>query len=120
MNESGQTANRLKRFYKIPLKNIIIIHDDTDLVFPNFKFGFDHGSAGHKGIKSIISHLKSKGFFRLRLGVRPESASQKKALDLVLRNFSRLEEEELKQNFIVIKDYLEKELKEFSIYPCKK
>ncbi len=120
MNESGQVVGQLKKFYKVPLRNIIVVHDDTDLIFPNFKLGFNHGSAGHKGIESIMSHLKSKGFFRLRLGVRPESASQKKALDLVLKNFSKPEEEQLEHTFAVIKDYLEEKLKELSISSLQK
>jgi len=110
MNESGKTVSQLKRFYKIPLQKIIIIHDDTDLPFYSFKFNFARGSAGHKGVESIINYLKSKKFFRLRIGVRPREAPREKAGDLVLKNFSPEEEKRLKEEFPLLKKFLEEQI----------
>jgi len=110
MNESGRMVNQLKRFYKIPLQNIIVIHDDTDLPFSSFKLSFARSSAGHKGVESIINYLKSKRFFRLRIGVRPQKATKEKAGNLVLKNFSRKEEKELKEEFPILKKFLEEQI----------
>lgn len=115
MNESGRTINKLKKFYKIPLQHIIIIHDDTDLPFSSFKFSFARNSAGHKGVESIINYLQSNRFFRLRIGVRPQEVRREKAGDLVLKNFSPTEEEELKEEFPILKNFLEKQIPQLDI-----
>lgn len=102
MNESGKSVAQLKNFYKIPLNHIIVIQDDTDIIFPSFKISFGRGAAGHRGISSIIQYLHSNQFFRFRIGVRPENVSaipRIKAMDLVLKNFSTPEQQTLIENF---------------------
>ena len=104
MNESGKTVLILKNFYKIPLGNIIIIQDDTDLVFPTFKISFAKASAGHKGIESIVQAVGSNEFYRFRIGVRPKdnNASHRiKALNLVLQDFSDGEINILNHKFLL-------------------
>jgi len=74
MNNSGQTAKKLIDFYKIKPENILVIHDDLDLPVGEWRFQFNRSSAGHNGIKSIIDHLQTQAFWRLRIGIgKPEN-----------------------------------------------
>ena len=66
-------------------KNIVIIHDDSDIPVGDFKRANGGGSAGHKGIQSIIDHLHTEDFARIRIGIREkDEAHRKKAGDFVL------------------------------------
>jgi len=70
MNESGRfVVQELKREGVKP-EELLTIHDDSDLELGEFKLSFGRGSAGHKGVQSIIDALKTKNFWRLRIGVR--------------------------------------------------
>jgi PTH1 family peptidyl-tRNA hydrolase len=69
MNNSGLTVQKIANFYKISPENIYIIHDDLDLPVGEYKIQFDRGSAGHNGIKSIIEHLNTQQFNRIRVGI---------------------------------------------------
>jgi len=73
MNESGPWV--LKKIKKNGIKpeELLIIHDDSDIKIGNHKFSFGRGAAGHKGIESVIKALRTKNFWRLRIGVRPIS-----------------------------------------------
>jgi len=88
MNLSGQSVLGLIHFYKLPLKNILIAHDDLDLPNGTIRIRPDGGSAGQKGMNSILERLGTDEFPRLRLGVgRPPG--QMLAPDYVLQDFSR-------------------------------
>jgi len=108
MNESGKSVNQLKKIYNLSIKNIFIAHDDTDISLGNFKISYNRGSAGHKGVESIINHLKSKAFYRIRIGIRPFSLKRKKAEELVLKNFTPRENGILEKTFSAIEEELEK------------
>ena len=97
MNNSGQAARAILDFYKEPSENLTVVHDDADFPLGETRLAFDRGPGGHNGIISVIDHLKTKNFNRLRLGVRPSGlfASKKPANDLVLKNFSFLEKRKL-------------------------
>jgi len=69
MNNSGQSIGALMRFYKLSLENLLIACDDVDLPFETLRLRPSGGSAGQKGMKSIIQHLGSQDFPRLRLGI---------------------------------------------------
>ena len=69
MNLSGQAVSSLVRFYKIPHENLIVAHDDVDLPFGTIRMRPGGGSAGQKGIASIISLLGTQDFARLRMGI---------------------------------------------------
>lgn len=100
MNESGKAIKKVLAYYKIPAENLIVIHDDSDLPFGKIRVSKNFSSAGHKGVQSIIDELKTKKFTRIRIGIRPlptQENSDKKALDLVLKNFSRKEEKEIQE-----------------------
>tara|TARA_B100000029_G_scaffold56527_1_gene51168 strand:+ start:5131 stop:5700 length:570 start_codon:yes stop_codon:yes gene_type:complete len=69
MNKSGLAALDIMNFYKGSPKNILVIYDDIDLPLGRIKFKKDGGTGGHKGIESIIYHLKTEEFNRLRIGI---------------------------------------------------
>lgn len=73
MNESGQAVRALMDYYKIPINEIVILHDEADISLGKYKEAFDRGAAGHNGIKSIIQHLGTKEFKRIRIGIKPEN-----------------------------------------------
>ena len=107
MNASGQAVKLLAKRYAVNPKNLIVIHDDIDLPFGKIRISVGHSSAGHKGVESIISELKSKNFVRFRIGInatlystpheiKPEARKQK-AERFVLQKFSKDEEKILKE-----------------------
>lgn len=69
MNLSGQSVQAVANFYKIPPQSILIVHDEIDLPASAIRLKFDGGHGGHNGLKDIISHLGTKQFHRLRVGV---------------------------------------------------
>jgi len=76
MNLSGQSVSQLVRKFDINLTDLLVIHDDLDLPLSKIRISHGGGSAGHKGIESIIAELKSQGFSRLRVGIgRPATPS---------------------------------------------
>lgn len=73
MNDSGRAVGKYVRMAKVPLANLWIVHDDVDLPESELREAFGSGSAGHKGVASIIAALSTQDFHRLRIGVgRPE------------------------------------------------
>jgi len=60
MNLSGQAVQGLLRFYKLPLENLVIAHDDLDLPFETIRLRPGGGAGGQKGIKSTIQHLNKR------------------------------------------------------------
>ena len=90
MNLSGQAVVSLARFYKVQHDHIVIIHDDVDLPFASLRMRPGGGSAGQKGVASIIQLLGTQDFPRLRMGIgRPPG--QMDAAAYVLQAFSRSE-----------------------------
>lgn len=90
MNNSGVAATSLVRGLKIPLKNLIVICDDIDLPLGKIRIRKRGSSGGHKGLESIIQHLKSNEFPRLRLGIgRPPQGMDPR--EYVLQDFTREE-----------------------------
>jgi len=69
MNESGIAIQKLVNFYKISPTNLYIIHDDLDLPVGEYRLQFDRGPAGHHGVESIIQHLNTQAFWRIRIGI---------------------------------------------------
>lgn len=98
MNQSGKAVKKILKFFKVPSQNLLIIHDDADLALSCYKLQFGRGSAGHLGVASIIKALKTKNFWRLRIGIRPaKEEKRKKAGELVLKKFSPEELEIIKK-----------------------
>lgn len=68
MNNSGDAVGALMTFYKIPLENIVVIHDDMDLKVGNLREKIGGSSAGHNGIKSIDNAI-GREYRRIRIGI---------------------------------------------------
>ncbi len=68
MNNSGEAVQALMTFYRVPLENIVVIHDDMDLKVGDIREKIGGGSAGHNGIKSIDAHV-GKDYRRIRIGI---------------------------------------------------
>ena len=86
MNKSGQSVAPAAKFFKIKPKNIFVIHDDADIALGRAKLSFGRSSAGHKGVESVMRALKSKDFWRFRIGIggKRDMPAEK----LVLKKFS--------------------------------
>jgi PTH1 family peptidyl-tRNA hydrolase len=85
MNESGRAVKDAMHVFGAGAKDIVIVHDDSDIPVGDFKRVSGGGSAGHNGIKSIIEHLHTEDFARIRIGIRAANeARRKKAGDFVL------------------------------------
>jgi PTH1 family peptidyl-tRNA hydrolase len=94
MNESGRATKKILSYFKLKPDAMAIAHDDSDLMTGEYKIQFNRGSAGHRGVASVLSVLKTKDFGRIRIGVRaPQEQLRKKAGDFVLK---KIDADELK------------------------
>ncbi len=85
MNLSGQAVQAIADYYKIPPHAILIAHDELDLPAGTVRLKFDGGHGGHNGLKDIISHLNTKQFYRLRIGIG-HPGNRDDVVDYVLKN----------------------------------
>jgi len=69
MNRSGEAVSRLMKKHKIGLDDLIVIQDDLDLPLGKIRIRQGGGSAGHRGIESIVAEVGGKDFFRIRVGI---------------------------------------------------
>lgn len=69
MNNSGQAAKALTDYFKTPISDVVVIHDDLDLPLGKIKVRLGGSSGGHKGVESIIKSLGTDQFIRVRLGI---------------------------------------------------
>jgi len=97
MNNSGEAVNTAVNFYKIKLADLWVIHDDIDLPLGEIKISQNRGSAGHKGVESIIKKLGTKDFNRVRIGIRPLRGKPEAVEKFVLQNFTKTEEKTIKE-----------------------
>lgn len=97
MNNSGEAVKEAASFYKIPPGKIIIIFDDISLDVGLLRIKRKGSDGGHNGIKSIISHLGSSDFPRIKLGVGKKPHPDYDLADWVLSEFKKDEAKPLKQ-----------------------
>ena len=99
MNQSGESVSRILKFSGTDPEKMLIVHDDSDIAIDSYKIAFDRGSAGHHGIDSITTHLKTHKFWRLRIGIREKNSSENRtpASEFVLKKISP-EERDLFEN----------------------
>jgi len=95
MNLSGKTVKNLLRKKYFNLSDIIIIHDDIDIEIGKYKISKNRGSAGHKGIESIIKEIGTKDFKRIRVGILPKEGKPKHPEHYVLKKFEEKEKKEI-------------------------
>ncbi len=94
MNLSGEAMRAVIDYYKISPEDMIIVYDDLSLNLGKIRFRANGSDGGHNGIKSIIQHLGSKNFARLKIGIGPQPPIPSEAF--VLQNFDKDSLEELK------------------------
>ncbi len=91
MNNSGESIREIVSFYKIPVENIIIINDDITLDTGTIRIRAKGSDGGHNGLKSIIYHLNSDKFIRIKMGVGSPPNREYDLADYVLGHFSKQE-----------------------------
>ena len=80
MNRSGPAVRNLANFFKLEKRDLLVIHDDIDIVFGRIKIKQKGGDAGHKGVMSLIEAFGSGTFARVRVGIgRPDTGQDVKA-----------------------------------------
>lgn len=103
MNNSGQSVRAILDYYNFLPKKLklflskdadlseilTVVHDDLDIDFPKFKKSVNASSAGHNGVESIIRHLKTKNFNRIRLGINNDFRKSIPGDKFVLQSFSK-------------------------------
>ncbi|MBQ7043748.1 MAG: aminoacyl-tRNA hydrolase [Clostridia bacterium] len=97
MNNSGEAVREIAQFYKIPPEKIIVIFDDISLPCGKLRIRRKGTDGGHNGIKSIIYHLNSDNFPRIKVGVGAKPHPDYNLADWVLSTFKKDELEELKK-----------------------
>ncbi|HEX2240544.1 MAG TPA: aminoacyl-tRNA hydrolase [Actinomycetota bacterium] len=94
MNESGRPIRELLRWYKVGPERLIVVHDELDVPFGEVRLKSGGGTAGHNGLASLASHLGTKDFLRVRVGISRPPGRQDPA-DYVLSDFSAAQKKEL-------------------------
>ena len=108
MNLSGEVIRDFVNFFKIDIKDILVICDDLDTKVGNFRLRYKGSSGGHNGLKNIELHLSTKDYKRIKVGISNDKTKDTK--DYVLGKFSK-EEIDLINPIIdkmpdIIEDYL--------------
>lgn len=105
MNKSGSALKGLIKSAKAA-KQLVVIHDDLDLPLGRLKLSFSKSSAGHKGVESVMRAIKTKDFWRLRVGISPATPKgnmkkpkgEKVVLNFLMGKFKTAEMAVLKKN----------------------
>jgi PTH1 family peptidyl-tRNA hydrolase len=92
MNNSGLAVGWLARYYKVPMERVLIVYDDFDLPLGRLRIRAKGSAGTHNGLKSIIQHLGSQGFPRLRIGVDRPVVADASHINWVLGHFSKDEQ----------------------------
>src|SRR3989338_6985009 len=114
MNKSGAAVSKFVKSAKAA-ERLVVVYDDLDLPLGSLKISYDRGSGGHKGIESIARALKTKKFYRIRIGVSPSTAGgalrkpsgEKEVVDFILSKWQAHELAELKTVFKKVTHALE-------------
>ena len=96
MNESGACVVQALKKYKLKPAELLVAHDDADIPIGSYKISFGRNAGGHRGVQNIIDHLRTHGFWRLRVGIRPRAERKRqKAEDLVLKKISPMDKKKI-------------------------
>jgi PTH1 family peptidyl-tRNA hydrolase len=110
MNLSGQSVGAAVNYYKIPTERVLVAYDELDLPSGRAQLRFEGGSAGHKGINSVIEHIGT-AFWRLRFGIghprdKIETGGRGDVVDHVLKPAAGSEEAALREKLKEAADLL--------------
>lgn len=122
MNNSGEAIAEAASFYKIKPENIIVVFDDISLPVGKMRIRKTGSAGGHNGIKSIISHLESQNFPRIKIGVGEKPHIETDLADWVLSKFDSKEQKALFEIFgncskaieLIIADKTEEAMNKFN------
>jgi PTH1 family peptidyl-tRNA hydrolase len=92
MNLSGEAVQAVAHFYKIPIQNIVVVHDELDIDFGQVRTRVGGSAAGHNGIKSVTKMLGDENYGRVRIGIGPKTPEQIDSADFVLQKFNKKEQ----------------------------
>ncbi|PIS41348.1 MAG: aminoacyl-tRNA hydrolase [Candidatus Kerfeldbacteria bacterium CG08_land_8_20_14_0_20_42_7] len=95
MNESGVAVQKLVSYFHIDPARILIVHDELDLPFGTLRLQFGRGPAGHNGVASIHTHLRTTDFWRLRIGIKPQDVDDMNPERFVVSTFTPNEAKQL-------------------------
>ena len=94
MNLSGGPVAALRQFYKVPLTQVVAVHDELDIPYGQLRLKLGGGEGGHNGLRSLSGSLGAKDYLRVRFGIgRPPGRQD--AADFVLKEFSAAERKDL-------------------------
>lgn len=91
MNNSGGPVRAALDYYKVPPDRLVVVHDEIELPFGQYRLKFGGGHKGHNGIRSIIQEIGTPDFHRVRFGVGRPDNSEIAVADHVLSNFTEEE-----------------------------
>jgi len=97
MNKSGEAVQSYAQYYNIAPDAIFVVHDEADLPFGDIRLKQGGGTAGHNGLKSLVQHLGTDAFWRLRIGIGRGDNSQVALEDFVLGKWTESERQQLDQ-----------------------
>ena len=100
MNESGAFVKKALKKYNAKPNELLIVQDDSDIYLGNYKLSFGRGAAGHHGVENIQATLKTKNFWRLRIGIRPPNEKlRQKSEKFVLKKITTADKKILEEVF---------------------
>lgn len=91
MNLSGDAVQKVKNWYKVDTKDILVIFDDVDIPFGEIRYKMNGSGGTHNGMKNIVNMLNSKDFPRLKIGLGGIKHEKQSMMDFVLQRFSKEE-----------------------------
>jgi len=126
MNDSGKAVKKIISYYKSPIPNLWVVHDDLDISLGKIRISKNRGSAGHKGVQSIIDNLRTKNFVRFRIGIQSKekyNMSSSPIEKFVLEKFKKREEKDVEKIIqktskaieTAIKEGIEKAMSKFNV-----
>ena len=111
MNLSGQSVRATIDWFKLPPESVLVVYDDLDLPLGKIRLRLSGSAGGHNGMKSIISHLGTQNFPRVRIGIG-KSAGEKDTISHVLGKFSAVETQIVSEVIYLVNDAIEMSLKQ--------
>ena len=101
MNDSGAAVGPAAKFWKVSPEDVLCVYDDVDIPLGKIRIRADGSAGGHNGVKSLIAHLGTQAFPRIRIGVGTERSKDMPSEEWVLGKFSKDEEAPLKDAIAV-------------------
>lgn len=123
MNLSGRAVSKVVSYYKLPLRDLLIVYDDLNLELGQIRIRKNGSAGGHKGMESIMQYLHSQDIPRLRIGIgNPLTDYNFDCVSHVLSNFNHNEENKIKETAMlsaeaiktVIEDGFEKAMRKYN------